>query len=239
MSTKSHPTNAPLAERKLQSGTTSDLNETPALDAGRKTEGGSSEIAPSGAGSFVTGTVKAFVTETEATVETANGERLHARQATSCLLAPVIGDKVLMFCEGDSAFMVSVLLRSADVTAEISVPDADKINLKARKRLEISAPAVGIAAHQLSFLVRSIHQAGETLTSNFKRIVETVIDKSVSARSIVTKAETRSTHVDQADILNTGTLVHNIDTVATHNSEITLVTAKRDVRLDGERVSVG
>ena len=144
-----------------------------------------------------------------------------------------------MFCEDDSAFILSVLSRTANVTAEISVPNADRINLKARKRLEISAPAVGIAARQLSVLVHSIHQTGEFLSSHFKRVIETVIDKSVSARSIATKAETRSTHVDQADILKTGTLVHNIDTVATHNSEITLVTAKRDVRLDGERVSVG
>ncbi|MBB3457505.1 hypothetical protein FHT86_005823 [Rhizobium sp. BK313] len=191
------------------------------------------------AGGLIRGTVKTLMTVTEAGVETDAGESVHARQAASCLLAPAIGDRVLLCMIGGETYILAVLERESQHAAEISVPGARKVTISAGEKLELNAPSMSLAARQLTLLARNMAQTGQFLTSNFKTIVETVVDKTIGARSLTTKAEIRTAIITEVEMLNAGTLVQNIDTVATQNSEIALVTAQRDVRLDAERVSVG
>ncbi|MDL2398845.1 DUF3540 domain-containing protein [Rhizobium mayense] len=191
------------------------------------------------ANGLLRGTVKTLMTATEAGVETDEGESVLARQAASCLLAPAIGDRVLLCMIGSETYVLAVLERESQHAAEISVPGARKVTISAGQTLELNAPSMNLAARQLTLLARNMAHTGQFLTSNFKTIVETVIDKTIGARSLTTKADVRTAVITEVEMLNAGTLVQNIDTVATQNSEIALVTAQRDVRLDAERVSVG
>ena len=70
-------------------------------------------------------------------------------------------------------------------------------------------------------------------------MVESVGDKSIKAQMISTQVENRATVVTGTDMLRAQSLVESVEGVATQTSEIALVTARRDVRLDGERVSLG
>ncbi len=186
-----------------------------------------------------TGTVKALVTEQEAMVTLADGDQIHAVQATSCLLAPVIGDTVLVFRGPDQSFMLSVLTRNADVTAEIGVTGAKDVALKTDGRLALSAPDVQVSARRMTILTDSLMQTGKKLVSNFSRSLETYVDKMLNARTITTTAQSRSSAIKETETLKAGILVQNIDSIATQNSEISMITAEEDVRLDGKRVSVG
>lgn len=190
-------------------------------------------------GQLHTATVKAFLTEREARVETETGETIHARQAASCLLAPVIGDRVLVYAAGEDSHILAVLERPAGLAAEISVPDADHVTLRSAKRLELAAPVMTLAAREMNLVARAVSHTGDMLAQSFRRIVETVTDKVVGARTITTKAETRTSIVKEVETLNVGTLMQNVEHVATQNSDISLVTARQDVRLDAKRVSVG
>lgn len=183
--------------------------------------------------------VKAFLTETDASLETPAGGSLIARQAASCLLAPVIGDRVLVYVNGEEAFILAVLVRSTDHAAEIAVPGVERVVLSAKGRLDIHAPHVSIATGRLDMVAQALFQAGDRLTSHFRRITETVVDKVIGARTITTQAETRTAAIRDVELLSAGTLVQTVDNVATQKSEIALITAKRDVRIDAERVSVG
>lgn len=183
--------------------------------------------------------VRTFLTATQAGVETEAGESLVARQAASCLLAPVIGDLVLIHSDGADAFILAVLVRRAEHTAEISVPDAERIAIKATARVDITARHVSLQASRLELIARGLVQMGESLTSNFRRITETVVDKMVGARTITTRAESRMSVVKDVEMLEAGSLVQNVESVSSQKSEIALITARRDMRLDGERVSVG
>lgn len=183
--------------------------------------------------------VKAFLTETDASLETLAGGSLIARQAASCLLAPVIGDRVLVYVDGEEAFILAVLVRSADHAAEIAVPGVERVVLSAKGRLDIHAPHVSIGTGRLDVVAKALFQAGDRLTSHFRRITETVVDKVIGARTITTQAETRTAAIRDVELLSAGTLVQTIDSVSTQKSEIALMTAKRDVRIDAERVSVG
>jgi len=190
-------------------------------------------------GSLDTGTVKALVTEREAMVTLANGDQIHAFQATSCLLAPVIGDTVLIFHGPEQAYMLSVLDRQADVTAELGVSGTKDVTLKAQGHLALSAPDVQVSARRMTVLADTLMQTGKKLVSNFSRTLETYVDKMVNARTITTTAQSRSSAIKETETLKAGILVQNIDSVATQNSEISMITAEEDVRLDGKRVSVG
>ena len=188
---------------------------------------------------LVTGIIKALLTQTDASVEIAGGERVHALQAASCLLAPVIGDKVLVCQEGGEAFILAVLSRAGTVAAEISVPQAETLVIRARREVSLEAPVMRMTAKHFSLLADVIFQAGNVLTRNFKRIAETVGDKLTHARTITSQAEVRTAIVADVDTLRAKSLVQTIESVSTQTSEIALVTARRDVRIDGERVSVG
>lgn len=191
------------------------------------------------AGRMLTGTIRAFLTAQEASVETRDGARLHAVQAASCLLAPAIGDRVLAYVDRSEAFVLAVLERSSEHAAEIAIPGADKIVLKSENGLELNARKLNITAREVNVITRALSQTGTVLANSFTRILETVVDKTIGARTITTRAQARTAVVQEVETLSAGTLVQNIENVATQNSEIALVTATQDVRLDAKRVSVG
>ena len=196
------------------------------------------EPLPQG-GRLLAATVGIFLSEQHVSVETERGQSIDARQAASCLLAPAIGDRVLVYLDRGEAHILAVLERGSAHTAEISVPGARRLALRSTETLELNAPKVSVVAREVNIFARALSQTGEMLTSNFRRILENVVDKTIGARTITTKAEARTAIVREVDTINAGTLVQNIDKVATQNSEISLITAKQDVRLDATRVSVG
>lgn len=193
---------------------------------------------PDGAG-LETGEVVALATAQEAMVTLANGEQIHAIQATSCLLAPVIGDTVLVYRGPEQAFLLSVLARKASVVAEVSVPEAKDIALKAKGKLALSAPDISVSTRRMHVIADTITQTGKQLINNFSRAFETYVDKILNARTVTTTAQSRSSAIKETETLKAGILVQNIDGVATQNSDILMITAEEDVRLDAKRVSVG
>jgi hypothetical protein len=214
----------------LSRNAATERNASPALAASPSTAGGQ----------LLAGTVKAFLAEREAAVEVGVDRTVDARQAASCLLAPAVGDRVLVHvCDG-AAYVLAVLERaSTELTAELSVPGAADVALRSAGSLALESPKVGLVAREFGVLADVLSQAGGTLSASFRRIVETAIDKAVGARTITTRAQARTAVVTEVDTLSAGTLVQNVDKVAAHNSEISLLTARQDVRLDAKRVTVG
>ncbi|MCY1669075.1 DUF3540 domain-containing protein [Rhizobium sp. SL86] len=183
--------------------------------------------------------VKFLLTPSQFKLDLPNGDTVMARQAASCLLAPAIGDTVLVHIAADDSYILAVLERSAARTAELGVPDATDVTLSVAGRLNLSAQTVGLAAGAIEILSKTLLLAGESLTSRFRRMTETVSDKISSARSLTATFHNRTTLVKEVDMLEARMQVQTVETVSTHNSEIALITASRDIRLDGERVSVG
>lgn len=184
------------------------------------------------------GTVKAFLNAREAIIEMDDGTSRHARQAVSCLLAPAIDDQVLVH-DGGECHVLAVLERSGNHAAEIAVPDADAVTLRANGKLDLAAPSMTMTARNMHFVAHALTQTGEVLSQTFGRLLENVIDRISSARSITTTVDTRTATIREVETVKAGTLVQKVEHVSTQTSEIALVTARRDVRLDAERVSVG
>lgn len=177
---------------------------------------------------------------TDLALTTEDGDEIFARQAASCLLAPAIGDKVLVCTAGGEAFVLAVLLRAeAARTPEVGVPGAASFRITTEDELELSGKVMRLKAGKLAILTDVLAQSAGSVTLHAKRFVETVVEKFSSARSLTVKAENRSASISKTDMVTAGALVQKIDGVALQNSEITLINAKQDVRVDGERISLG
>lgn len=201
---------------------------------------GKQEGSSHSAGRLLTATVVLTLPKKDFSLKTDEGEDLFARQASSCLLAPAVGDRVLAYFEGSETFILSVLMRAdTALIPEISVPDAASMRLAAPEELELAAPDVTLRASRMGFVAETIVQSAGAMTLHAKRVVEAIVDKFSSVRSITLKAETRSARIEKTETVTAGTLLHTTEGVSVQNSEISLINAKQDVRLDGERVSIG
>ncbi|MEM5584005.1 DUF3540 domain-containing protein [Roseibium sp. AS2] len=191
-------------------------------------------------GSLVTATVSLMLSKTDLSLRTQDGQDLFARQAGSCLLAPAVGDRVLVYSAGTEAFVLAVLVRGDETRIpELGVPDATSLRLSAEDGLELSANELNFKATKLGILAKTIVQSAGSVTLHAKQVVEAIVDKFSSVRSVTLRAETRSARIEKTESVTAGTLVHKTDGVSLQNSEISLINAKQDVRLDGERVSIG
>lgn len=208
------------------------------------TVGGSSDDLQ--AGTFMAvGTVKALVTERDALVDIDGRGQVHATQAVGCLLAPAIDDQVAVFVADGAAHILSVLERSPDRIAQVGVVGASEVELtgeafkiSASRQLTLSAPDMLLTATRLMSLVETLTQTGKRHVLNVAKSIETVVDKITTARSHTTVADVRTSTVKTVDTQNSGSLIQTVDKVATQNSDVTLITATNDVRLDAKRVSV-
>ena len=164
---------------------------------------------------------------------------MRARPAAASWPLPSVTG-VLVYFDGADAFILSVLIRADTAhVPEVSVPDALSLRLAAPEGLELAAQDLTLRSTRLGLVAETIAQSAGAVTLHARRVVEAIVDKFSSARSVTLKAETRSARIEKTETVTAGTLVHKTEGVSVQNSEISLINAKQDVRLDGERVSIG
>lgn len=196
--------------------------------------------APTVTNGLKTAFVTLTLSDTDLALKTEDGEEIFARQAGSCLLSPAVGDKVLLYAAGEDAFVLAVLIRAEESrTPEVAVPGASSLKISAQDELELSGKTMRFRAGKLAMLTDVLAQSASAVTLHAKTVVETIAEKFSSTRSLTVKAENRSATIEKTDTVSAGTLVQKVEGVALQNSEITLINAKQDVRVDGERISLG
>ena len=160
-----------------------------------------------------------------------------AAQAASCLLCPLPGDRVLVFDGREGRYITAVLLRAtapvqpvctgrdetaaAPATARLSVPGAE--------RLLIQQPQIDIQA-QTSLRLQSRGDAALTSAHGTVSISAQHLLSTVSG-SLVQTARHWVTQVEHG-LLQAKALLRM------HGGQ-TLITAKDDMKLDAERISMG
>lgn len=189
--------------------------------------------------SLRTGVVRAFATDRQACIDIGGEARIYAQQATSCVVAPIIGDTVLVHTMGQDAHILAILDRADSQSAALAVPNVRTLTIEAPDSVAIRAPAVKILAGSLNVIADVINQIGDTLSVTMKNLFSSAVNHLTSAKVMAIKSNVRSADIAEADTLNTKTLSQNIDGAATQRAEINLITASQDVRIDAERVNIG
>lgn len=169
-----------------------------------------------------------------------------AARAFSCLIEPAVGDRVLLVHERGESFVLAVLDRMLPFTAALSVPGVERLTLAAPRLaltgetltlaaaqdVSIESRTVGIRAHAFSLVGRLVTVVADHLRSTARR-------REVVADQIAVQAQSRVTLVRDTDVLEAGTVVHQVSGIASTTATTAILVAKEDVRFDGKRVTVG
>ena len=145
-----------------------------------------------------------------------------AQQATSCLITPQAGDRVLLVCMADdSHYLLQVLTRKENSHATLAVPGADRLSIQQRQ-VDVSA-SKGIALRAMENVEVTALRGPISLTA--RNIFTSAAD------SLVQTARSCIGQVDQ--FLITARQLMRL------HSEQTIVTARQDAKIDAERISLG
>lgn len=175
------------------------------------------------------------------------GRALVFRVAASCLLAPEPGDLALIADDGIQSYILAILERpgAAPATLSASVPSntlriaAAQLSFEASEDLAISAPRATIRAAVFTVTADALTHVARVMTQALERWRTSARSVETVADDIATKAARRTSIVEESDVLNAGVLIQTIATASVTSAESAVVAVREDLRLDGERVTVG
>ena len=186
-------------------------------------------------------------------IETGDGA-LTAEVAFSCLVKPLAGDKVLISRTEKECYVLAVLEReekddmtldfpgNVDLKAasgDIAMTSGRDINLVSAKKTHMASGEVGITAVDASVNAANIKvyshdaecHAGRAKV--FAKSIDTMADR------IMQTAKTVVRQVEGVETVNIGSLIKTVKKIMSLRSHHAVITAKKDVMIDGERIQMG
>jgi Protein of unknown function (DUF3540) len=183
-----------------------------------------------------------------------NGEAREAAPAASCLLAPLVGDSVLVALHGQRAFVLSVLERTEPAKSQLelgngvrlevegkklSLSGADELELGATDRVGITTKDLRVRAETAAAVVKTVEFLGRSFESSFHRVrtfasqVDALADTFTATlkRSIRVISDIDQTRARMIDVRAEGTL--------TMHGENTVVTARSVTKIDSSQIQIG
>jgi hypothetical protein len=177
-----------------------------------------------------------------------------AKVATSCLVAPVLGDRVLIVRSGRETYVLAVLDRDQeselklvfDGSVSLEVP-AGRLRVFAQEGVEMASPAaldvrvgdVTAEAKQLQLTFSLLSVIGETLLakSSQVRLVAGAVD-TVAGR-IYQRAVHFLRRTDEMDRVEAKSIHRRAEQLVHVHGQNAVTTAEELVKIDGSQVHVG
>lgn len=201
---------------------------------------------------MLTATVKA--TSGQAVIIDTGATILNASIAFSCLVEPLPGDKVFINRVGADYYIVSILQRSAHANMALAFPGdvqfnarAGAIAMVAKRELDFT----GAEAIRMTAAKTHINSAETALNSGHLSVNARAVDASAGhakitaqaidtvAKRISQRVETLVRWVEGVETLHIGSLLQNVRKLFSAHAQQTVITAQKDVRIDGERIHMG
>ena len=167
------------------------------------------------------------------------GASMAAHKAVSCVLQPCVGDTVMCSSSSAGLHVLHILKRESNRhPAVISVPGAPSLSLE--------QTVVEVRAENLTADVRRIRARSDELhlvtrlTNLVTGGMELVADRLKRiCRMEMSSAEDSVRTVENTDTLRTGRMLREASEIISHRSEIAVIEARGDVRVNGERITMG
>jgi hypothetical protein len=188
------------------------------------------------------------------TIETKSGSYV-AQKAVSCLVEPIEEDKVLIAGnEEDGLYVLAVLERASlrettlrfetDVSLKLqqgrlSVAAQDGISLASAKDIGLASPEIDVHTSKAELSAGSLLFSGDFWLGHVSKL------RLIAARleTIVERVSQQMKHchrrVEQTDSLRAGRLDYLVDKLLSLRGRYSMLTAKEDVKIDGERIHMG
>ena len=185
----------------------------------------------------------------------ADGAVHEARRAASCLLEPVVGDRVLLAAIGDgSSYVLAVLERAegqpATLSVEgdcalrlpngrLSVTTAKGVGVVSAGDISMVAPAVDVKAAEGTFGLGRLTVVGKELLAEIASAKTTVGALDVVAERVMQQVKRAYRFVEEIDQLRAKRVDYTAEKSMRLHGENTLMTADGLVKLDGEHIHMG
>ncbi|WP_299479555.1 DUF3540 domain-containing protein [uncultured Roseibium sp.] len=212
-----------------------------------------SVIVPSVKEASVTRTTGKIVSKHAASFEVlSTGSSIIASRAVSCLVAPEVGDIVVLMETGEGAFITDVLRREAEADGNLKIDlsrtdgspqqavlSAGSLKLEADERLDASAGEIAFRFKNLLMSGDQVAMVGRKLVTSMKEIMTQAGKLLATYDMTSTRAQHRIDSVTETDQLKAGSIQTQAETVAISQAGSAIVVAKEDVRMDGKRITMG
>lgn len=182
------------------------------------------------------GTVTHCFADGSMTVE-CEGRGWHCRRAVSCVIAPQLGDTVLISCVDNQVWLLALLERMDPLQAELSVPG--DLHIHSTGELSLSGEALRVNAEQGDCHISEMKYSGDKLSAwvSLSRVVgkraesvwQTVTQ--ISHNLLRTTRQTEQVRAGQLDIK-----AEDYVRLHAHN---TVITSKAITKVDSEQIHMG
>ena len=181
------------------------------------------------------------------------GQQIQARRGASCLLEPVVGDRVWIVVEGELCYILAVLERSADTPAvlqfdgdvalrvdgRLELHAADDLQLRSDRQvgvtgdeLQVQARVGRVFVRECTAVLRSLvtHVASSTLVA---KLVETLADR------VSTSSKTSYRNVAEIDQLHAGVIDHMAVEVAQVAANKIIINGGEIAKVEAGQIHLG
>lgn len=181
--------------------------------------------------------------------------RYKATKALSCLIEPEVGDKVLFTIGFDDAvYVLAILERDASADCEVRIDGTMKftsirgaikigaregIELTSGRHMDLFAPRVKISGQVGEILLNQLHYWGGLVDASVSRIrsVSHVVE-SASERLVQTVKNCYRT-ISESEHVKAGNLHYTVRRLFNMRGKYTMITAKKDVKINGTHIHMG
>ncbi len=165
------------------------------------------------------------------------GRGWHCRRAASCLIAPATGDSVLIASAADRAWLLAVLERADESSAELSLPG--DLHIRSAGELSLSGATLKVDAQQGDCHIGEMNYSGDKLSAwvSLTRLVGKRVE---SVWQTVTQiSHNLFRHTRNTEQVRAGQVDIRADDYARLHAHNTVITSKAITKVDSEQIHMG
>ncbi|MDO6721408.1 DUF3540 domain-containing protein [Psychrosphaera sp. 1_MG-2023] len=177
-----------------------------------------------------------------------------AQLAFSCFVQPETGDKVLINVDGKQSHIIAVIERPDNQDAKLSFPASLKVETKqgdltfsshrdikltATRQHSIVSEDLNITANSTQVYSTEMQVSGKNLKAQWTSI-QTLSELITSvADKLIKTVKNSFSNVEGVEQKNSKNYVQNVSSTTTIRSQHAVITAEKDMKIDGERIHMG
>jgi len=165
------------------------------------------------------------------------GRGWHCRRAVSCVIAPKMGDTVLITGVDNQMWLLAVLERANPQTAELNVPG--DLHIASSGALSLSSEALNVNAAKGDCHISEMTYSGDKISAwvTLSRIVG---KRAESVWQTVTQmSQTLFRHTRQSEQVRAGQLDMKAEDYMRLHAQNTVITSKAITKVDSEQIHMG
>lgn len=165
------------------------------------------------------------------------GRGWHCQRAASCVIAPQVGDRVLVAGVDDRVWLLAVLERANSTAAELSVPG--DLHIRSAGEISLSSETLRVSASQGYCHISDMQYSGDKLSA-WVSLSRTVGKHAESVWQTITQVShnlLRTTR--QTEQVRAGQLDMQADGYARLHAQNTVITSTAITKVDAEQIHMG